>query len=253
MPVIDFHSHLLPGIDDGSRDLDTSLQILDIAARQGVEWMIATPHFYASRDRMDRFFARREQAFEKVKGYLRPGMPKICCGAEVAFFPGISRAEKLDSLTIGDTGTLLLELPFGEWSDSLVEEVRFLLERRHLSVVLAHLERYFDIPGSKKKLQRLLELPVVVQVNSGSLLDWKMRRKIFRCFGSKDGAGMVLGSDCHGITHRPPDLAEGRAMILKKRGQDFLDRIDRTGSRLLRIEEQDAGSEAGRSIICSGE
>ena len=239
MPVIDFHSHLLPGIDDGSRDADTSLEILDTAASQGVEWMIATPHFYASKDRIESFLARREDAYERVRECMHSGMPKVLRGAEVAFFPGISRAEKLDYLTIETTDVLLLELPFDRWSDAVVEEVRYLLEQRHLSVVLAHPERYLDIPRNKRKLQRLIEMPVIVQINAGSMLDWKRRRKIFRFFCSENSTEMVLGSDCHGMHRRPPNLSESRELILKKKGQGFLDRIDQTGSRLLRIGRPD--------------
>ena len=52
MQIIDFHSHILPGIDDGARNVQTSLSMLDMVAAQHVDVMIATPHFYASRDRI---------------------------------------------------------------------------------------------------------------------------------------------------------------------------------------------------------
>lgn len=55
MSVIDFHSHILPGIDDGARNLETSLAMLRQVSSQGVDYMIATPHFYASHDRVDAF------------------------------------------------------------------------------------------------------------------------------------------------------------------------------------------------------
>jgi protein-tyrosine phosphatase len=90
MPVIDFHSHILPGIDDGSRDVPTSLEMLHLAAAQGVDWMVATPHFYAWRDRMDDFLRRREEAFAALSSSLSPELPRILIGAEAAFFPGIS-------------------------------------------------------------------------------------------------------------------------------------------------------------------
>lgn len=239
MPVIDFHSHLLPGIDDGSRNLDITLEILDTAERQGVEWMIATPHFYASKDRIESFCDRREDAYERMKEQMHPGMPKVLRGAEVAFFPGISSAEKLDYLTVEGTDVLLLELPFDVWGSTVVEEVRYLLEQRHFSVVLAHPERYLDIPGNKRKLQSLLEMPIIVQINAGSLLDWKRRRKIFRFFCREHRAEMVLGSDCHGIHRRPPNLGEGRTLVKKKKGQDFLDQVDLTGNRLLHLVQPD--------------
>ena len=69
MCVIDFHSHILPGIDDGARNLETSLAMLDMAKAAGTDVMLATPHFYASRDRIDTFLQRRETARDAL---LRP-------------------------------------------------------------------------------------------------------------------------------------------------------------------------------------
>ena len=67
MSVIDFHSHILPGIDDGARNLETSLAMLRQVSSQGVDYMIATPHFYASHDRVDAFLNRREDAYNSLK------------------------------------------------------------------------------------------------------------------------------------------------------------------------------------------
>ena len=66
MPVLDLHSHVLPGIDDGSPDVETSLEMLRLSAQQGVEAMVATPHFYAWRNRVERFLRRRQRAFEQL-------------------------------------------------------------------------------------------------------------------------------------------------------------------------------------------
>ena len=77
--IIDFHTHILPGIDDGSRDIDTSCRMLEMAAEQGVELIVATPHFYASRDRIEHFLEKREHArnilSDKLQNYplqIRP-------------------------------------------------------------------------------------------------------------------------------------------------------------------------------------
>ena len=60
--IIDFHTHILPGIDDGSRDADTSCRMLEMAVEQGVDMIVATPHFYASRDRVEHFLEKRARA-----------------------------------------------------------------------------------------------------------------------------------------------------------------------------------------------
>lgn len=232
MPIIDFHSHILPAIDDGSRNIETTRSMLNIVSGQGVEWMIATPHFYASKDRIESFLERRQNAFEQICDNLPANAPRIRLGAEVAFFQGMSRADKLGLLTIENTEVLLLEMPFVPWEKSFVDEVEYILEKRKFQVVLAHLERYM-ISENKKRIQELLELPVKVQINAESLTDWKKRSRLVRMF--RDGRADFLGSDCHGVHHRPPNLSEGREVLRKKLGQEFLDKMDAAGSSLLHI------------------
>lgn len=233
MLIIDFHSHILPAIDDGSRDVKTSIEMLQMPSAQRIAVMIATPHFYPMHDRVEDFLQRRNEAHERLQSCLTADMPKIILGAEVAFFKGISRAEKLEAMTVENTKLLLLEMPFAPWSDEDIEEVRILAENRGFTVMLAHVERYFSIRENRKKMQELLRLPVIVQINSGSLLDWKKREKIVRMF--QDGQAHVLGSDCHGVFRRSPNLLAGREVLKKRLGQDILDDIDQTGYRLLQI------------------
>ncbi len=235
MSIIDFHSHILPGIDDGARNLDASMAMLEQIREQKVDYMVATPHFYASKDRIDSFLAKRANAWEQLSEAIEErdfhNAPQFFFGSEVAFFEGISRADQIDSLTIGDTNLLLLEMPFVPWTTQNVREVEKLISDRKLHVIIAHLERFIWMPGNKKMIQSLLELPVTVQINAESFLEWKHRRALLKMF--RDGTAHILGSDCHGAHHRVPDLLEGRKMIEKKAGADVLHRIDMQGEKLL--------------------
>lgn len=226
--MIDFHTHILPEIDDGSRNLDTTLEMLDESRRQGVEVMIATPHFYAEQDTVDRFLSRRDRAMERVYKIHRD-IPKIIPGAEVAWFDGISKARQISSMTIQDTGILLLELPFCTWDNRMLEELKEMTEQ--YQIVLAHLERYMNIPGNRKALEYIYNLPLHVQVNAESLVDWKKRRKVLKMI--KKGQAHLLGSDCHGMHRRSPNLLEGRRVIEKRLGAEYLDKIDQCGAKLL--------------------
>ena len=235
MSIIDFHSHILPGIDDGARNLDTSMAMLEQIREQKVDYMVATPHFYASKDRIDSFLAKRANAWELLNGAIKErqfqNAPQFFLGSEVAFFEGISRAEQIDSLTIGDTNLLLLEMPFVPWTMQNVREVEKLISDRKLHVIIAHLERFIWMPGNKKMIQSLLELPVTVQINAESFLEWKHRRALLKMF--RDGTAHILGSDCHGAHHRVPNLLEGRMVIEKKAGAEVLHRMDMQGEKLL--------------------
>ena len=104
--MIDFHSHFLPNMDDGSRSLEESCAMLRESARQGVTVMVATPHFYPARETPEAFLRRRSEAFERIEA--DDGFPKILLGAEVAYFHGISRCDCLDRLSTEGTKLLLL-------------------------------------------------------------------------------------------------------------------------------------------------
>lgn len=231
MAIIDMHCHILPGVDDGARDVETSLAMLEASRAQGVQYMVATPHFYATRDRVDTFLDRRREAWETLKSRMGADYPGIVLGAEVAFFRGISRAERLEALKIEGTDCILLEMPFRPWSEDDVDEVSEILEKRGYTIILAHVERYLAMRGNADYIGNLLELPVLAQINAESLLDWRQRGKLIKMV--RNGQVHLLGSDCHGIHHRPPNLGEGREILRKKTGTEYLDRIDRRSEELL--------------------
>lgn len=66
MPI-DFHTHILPGIDDGSRNVEMSLRMLAAQREQQVDEIVATPHFYAQKDSVEEFLLRRQCSYEKLK------------------------------------------------------------------------------------------------------------------------------------------------------------------------------------------
>ena len=229
--IIDIHSHIIPGIDDGSRDVETSLELLRRSADQGVELMCATSHFYAWRDRVDEFLQKRADAYASLCERLTPGLPAIRLGAEVAFFEGIGSAEAIEALKIEGTNALLLEMPFRPWTQEDVDEVAALVRRRGFLIILAHLERYLPFRENRDYIRQLMDLPLKVQINAEDLLDWRQRGKLARMF--RDDEAHLLGSDCHSLHRRPPNLGQGREVIRKKLGQAALDQIDRAGEQIL--------------------
>ena len=117
--LIDFHSHILPGIDDGSRSTAQSLDMMKLELDQGIGRIVATPHFYADRISVDKFLSRRQQAYEKVMAAMDEQgrkAPVFYLGAEVYYFGGIGKAEMLPKLCMEDTDTILLEMPFCQWT-----------------------------------------------------------------------------------------------------------------------------------------
>ena len=111
--LIDFHTHILPCLDDGSKSVEMSLSMLREETEQGVRHVVLTPHFYARHDDPDRFLASREAAAEALKAAVAevPGLPTLHLGAEVAYFRGMSDCEILRDFCIGRTECILVELP----------------------------------------------------------------------------------------------------------------------------------------------
>ena len=163
--MIDWHSHVLPLMDDGSKSVDESLSILKMQTEQGVNTVIATPHFYANDESVDSFLERRKESYEKLLASFDEESPKILLGAEVAYYSGISRLENLSSLCIEGTRLLLLEMPFSKWTDYVIKEICELALQGRVVIILAHIERYLGLQGIKV-FEELLEYGVIMQVNA---------------------------------------------------------------------------------------
>ena len=236
-PMIDLHCHILPGMDDGSPDVETSLAMLRRQAEQGIGAVCATSHYYAWQNDIETFCERRAAALQKLlDAWPEERLPRVIPAAEVAFFTGISACPDLGRLCIQGTKTLLLEMPFTEWNDFQVEEVSALVLDRGFHVVLVHPERFCASKDNVWKLRELAELPVALQVNAKTLLRWRTRRLGLKLL--QMARDPLLGSDCHNLTTRPPNLAEGRGVVAQKLGDAFLTKMDQSAAWLIQSEAE---------------
>ena len=233
MHIIDFHSHILPGIDDGSKDIEMSRQMLTASHKQHIDTMVATPHFYADRMSIDAFLHRREYAYQSIIDDADDEEIYLIKGAEVAFFSGMSHAERLEELRIGDTNLILIEMPFREWTDRDIKEI-WQIRQRGLQPIMAHLERFYPYQKKNDMIESLLEQPVYVQINAESLFDFWGKRKALKLF--KEGDAHLLGSDCHNTKDRIQNLAKAREVLAKKLGSGILHEIDGLGADLLTMD-----------------
>lgn len=232
-PVTDLHTHILPKIDDGSQDLKTSVKLLTRLMEQGVHTVCATPHYYARHESVDSFLQRRQKAFSSLDDALRnendSAFPEILLGAEVAYFPGISQCPELEQLCLGGTRTLLLELSYTQWTPQQVEEVASLSLDRGYQVILAHPERFSHMRSYWNDMERLMSLPLALQINADSLIHWSSRKLALSLLSHAQSP--LVASDCHNLTSRPPRLEKARLVVRKKLGVDILTRIDETALR----------------------
>ena len=232
--IIDCHSHILPRIDDGSQSVNESMELLNMEYKQSVSRVIATPHFYASKHSVDRFLTHRQESYENLLCGLEKKedtkYPKIVLGAEVYYFPGVGKAEHISKLCIGESNYLLLEMPFCQWDQEVYQDVTRLIEHQKLKVILAHLERYHEFQKKKEVWNEILQLPVVIQLNADSFFGWKKRK--FCLDGLKKYDHVVMGSDCHNISRRPPHIEEARQVILERGNVSLLGKVDENAKRI---------------------
>lgn len=229
--MIDWHSHILPGMDDGSKDAAESISMLGMQASQGVKTVIATPHFYANDETVDSFLGRRSKAMEDLKSQLPENAPKILLGAEVRYYQGISRLEGLRDLTIEGSKLLLLEMPMGVWPESMVRELIELSGKSSVRIVLAHVDRYLKLQ-KQSVWDRIMESGILMQMNADFFTSFASKRKALTLL--EDGVVQFLGSDCHNTTTRPPQLGKAFEVIRRKLGDDYLNQMNEYGYSLFK-------------------
>ena len=228
--MIDWHSHILPKLDDGSQSNEESGQLLKMLAQQGVDTVIATPHFHANHESVESFLTRRKAAHDALETVLFDGAPKILLGAEVRYYPGISRMEGLSNLKIEGANLLLLEMPMAKWTEYTVNELVQLASLSKTTVVLAHIERYLALQ-SAKVMRKLYSAGILMQVNASFFTGVFTKRKALDMLIS--GGIHFIGSDCHNVKSRPPKIGNAFGVIKKKFGKDFVCQINGYGKAAL--------------------
>jgi len=170
MSVVDIHCHILPGLDDGSPDMDTSIVMARLAAAAGISTVIGTPHWIEDEHETNpdviRQTARALQ--DELHGEAIP--LTVLPGNEAFICPDLpDRVKKGDVLTLAARGThLLLELPY-EDLPTYVDDVMFKLQLMGITPVLAHVERYAYIRSDWHVLDRWVQRGCLAQVNASSL------------------------------------------------------------------------------------
>ena len=212
--MIDLHSHILPGIDDGARTLDDSRAIARQAAAEGITAIVATPHvrddWPTTVDRMEAGVAhlRADFAYTQIPLEVLPG-GEIALGR----IPMLSRDE-LDRFSLGRSGRyLLVETPYVGWPLGLERTIRE-LSGSGLTPLLAHPERNGEVHRDLDRVERAVAVGALVQVTAASL-DGRLGRTTRATSVSLLERGLVhvLASDAHTPEVREAGLAAAAAAL----------------------------------------
>lgn len=210
----DFHTHILPGVDDGSPSIEDSVKMLKQERQQGIMTVCLTPHFNAQLMYPKEFVANRNKAMQELCQALtdEKDLPKMILGAEVQFCTGMSQWEQLKQLSLGDTGYILIEMPHFIWTESVFQELERIYKEQGLIPIIAHFERYINPFTVKKTLRRLSDLPVLLQCNCNFFTEKRTRRAAFKLL--KKQKIHLFGTDCHSIAWRPILMEKTRSLLL---------------------------------------
>ena len=203
MKNIDFHSHILPGMDDGAIDAQVSAGQLVRLKKKGVDRVFLTSHFDFRRESKERFIKRRDEAYEKLlQVYDKETMPEVFFGSEIYMARGIGECD-FEGLELQYTDTVMIEFPrepFGVWMFDLIETLLF---ERKMKLMIAHVNR---VTAAYKK-------DVCNSLFDYADLTFQINCEAFRgIFASDPFQGyevadlkFVLGTDTHDLGKRAPD------------------------------------------------
>jgi protein-tyrosine phosphatase len=212
--MIDIHAHILPKIDDGADSLDTFFQMIDIASKDGIKTIIATPHFLEG---------RFENKFEDVKSSVETVLTmlkeknldiNIIPGQEVMISQNLIKHFQNQLVQpIQNTNYMLLELPFNE-IPSYTFDILYELKIRKITPIIAHPERYVEIIKNPSKINQFIEEGCLFQLNASSILghhgkDIKKTAETLIKYNIID----FVASDSHDVKYRRPKIKESIEFI----------------------------------------
>ena len=224
--MIDIHAHILPGMDDGAKNWDQTLQMARLAVEDGITIMVATPHLYKGRSIDPSQLNTKEVILQHVaqlkdKLYEEKIPLEILPGCDFPLsFESLKFLDDGQVLTINDANRyLLLELPDTSLPPAM-EEICFHLQSKGITPIITHPERHLIIQEMPYKLKRLIDLGCLVQMTGNSLTGWFGRRvkKISRQL-IKLGYIHLLATDTHDPKRRPPVLSQAVAELSRLVGE----------------------------------
>lgn len=224
--MIDIHAHIIPDIDDGAKDSDTSLKMLRMAAADGITHMIATPHSLPGEYAVE--FPRVKEKVDRLNEYAEKenlGI-KVYTGTEWSIGNGISKRIKENfGCPLAGSRYVLVEIPL--WQDPEYYKSAFYeLMLDGYVPVFAHPERYGSLHEKPELLERMISKGVLMQVNATSITGLEgraIKRFVYKMISR--GQAHFVASDAHGTGRRPPKLSGAYNIVKRRFGQDTTDAL----------------------------
>jgi len=233
--LVETHCHILPGIDDGSPDVETSLKMIAKLKAQGAEAIILTPHYYSDSISFEDFIKRRDKAFYELCSALPEGSPRLIPAAEVYISKYLFNNDDLSRICIGNSNYALIEHNFSNnFSEHTYDRLMNLYCDYGIKPILAHIERYQALMENSQLLDDYIAMGCLIQVNINSFAcaPRGIRKKLIKYLES--GRIHLIGSDCHNLTTRPPEYSDGVKEIIKKCSHQAVEALERNANILIK-------------------
>ena len=215
--LTEVHCHILPHVDDGAKDLEMALKMIEEEYQQGVRRIIATPHYHIGYYKKE--FSELCTVFEKLKERAKENYPdlELALGNEIFYSAGVlQHLEEGKAGTLAGTRYVLVEFRTDDSWRHIQEALTTLLRARYIPVV-AHVERYRNVIGDKAHMEEMGQMGVLLQMNFSSVKHY--RRWI------KEGYIDLFGTDCHNLLDRSPKIRENILELAKICPEDQLRRM----------------------------
>ena len=224
MALIDIHTHILYGVDDGAKTLSDSMGLLDEEREQGVDKVILTPHYGPKFGHPDpnRLKENFELICEKAKKYYQE--IELYLGSELYYQENtISDLEQGKALTMNGTRYVLVEFGITDPFSYIYRAIQNFVYAGYIPII-AHVERYEAVFGNIGNLVKLVEAGAYIQINAESLIGGIFDKRTSFCKKiTKEGLVHFLGSDCHDFRTRRPNMKRAAEVVLKKKADKILD------------------------------
>ena len=238
---VDIHCHILPGVDDGSQSPEETKAMLEKAWDEGIQIMVATPHYHKQRGKNDIDLIKKQLLLtRKLAKEVHPKM-QICLGMEIYYGEDVPELLKTGkAVSIRKSRYILVEFSPGDDFQYILNAVRKLQMSGH-TVIIAHIERYNCLREDISNVEYLREMGAYLQVNAGSITGSYGRSvKKFLREVLKAHLVQLVGTDAHGPEKRSPKMQEAYKEVVKRCGEEYADQIfGQNDKKVLRNEEID--------------
>ncbi len=227
MQLYDMHSHILPGFDDGAKNVEISLKLIDSLKKQGVNNICLTPHFYTNERSIDSFVEERDRVFEEFRPYI-PEDVNVVLGAEVYVTHYLFNNDDFSEITFGKSKYILTEYAYNcTFSERTMQKIYMLMNNNGLIPVIPHVERYPYLMENLSFISELQDMGIIIQTNAKSYASdasFFRKRKLLKMISK--GYIDILGTDAHSFTHNNPEaFSEAMDIISQKCGRNRLEEM----------------------------